>query len=212
MSGSQIDPLFRQEIAAAGSAAAQAEDQPAVLAAIERLWEGVERRAREAPEPGRTACGPGCSACCTVNVSVLTPEAVAIAGYLRRMPQDEFLRVSRSVEEVALKVRWMEDGERIRRGIGCAFLDSAGKCVIHAVRPMICRSITSTDPRRCREALDEEEGAVIMNLVHKYLWDEAFLALAKGLDEAGKSSRSRELCAAVTDELARPASFPPEGR
>ncbi len=30
------------------------------------------------------ACGPGCSACCVLNVAVLLPEAIAISGFLRR--------------------------------------------------------------------------------------------------------------------------------
>ena len=36
------------------------------------------------PEVSLVACGPGCGACCVLNVSVLFPEAVAITWFPKR--------------------------------------------------------------------------------------------------------------------------------
>ena len=43
--------------------------------------------------------------------------------------------------------------ERIMARQPCAFLDGSGSCSIYPVRPLLCRSITSTDADACREAL-----------------------------------------------------------
>ncbi|HWI40285.1 MAG TPA: YkgJ family cysteine cluster protein, partial [Verrucomicrobiae bacterium] len=141
----------------------------------------------------RVACRPGCSSCCRVNVSVLAPEAALIALH------PAAAAVREGVRETALKVRWMEDPERIRRGIACPFLDAGGNCSVYPVRPLLCRSVTSTDAEACREAFatyDEEGGMVEVDLLQKFLYDQAFVALGEAL-AAGGEGRSVELCAAV---------------
>lgn len=156
---------------------------------------------------GLVACRPGCPACCVVQVAVLPPEAHVIARFLRdTLSPDDLDAIAARLAELAERLRWVDEEERLRLQIPCAFLDEAGRCRIHPVRPLLCRSITSTDPAACRRALcatsfDEEEP-VTMNLVQRFLYVEAFTAVAGGLDRHGLDSRSRELSVAIHGALA----------
>lgn len=160
-------------------------------------------------EKSRISCHAGCAHCCTVNVSVLKPEAVTIASYV----QDNFSPTERAllqakIAEQAVKVRWMEDEERIWRRIQCAFLDERSWCAIHPVRPLMCRSLTSTDSQDCRRFVEstflDEERPIVCNLKHKYLLEAAYLGVAAALERSGLESRGLELASAVQELLLPP--------
>lgn len=142
---------------------------------------------------------------CVLTVSVLIPEAMAIADHLRRKGRVGMLP---ALKDFVARIRWMEDGERAWREIFCPFLDEQGACFIHPVRPLLCRSITSTDPAACRAALNQteesESSMVIMNMAQKQIVERAFLQLAKSLQEAGRDSRSVELVRCVSAILEQP--------
>lgn len=178
---------------------------------MERIIARAEETVEAALTPGDRrliACRAGCSTCCAVNVAVLLPEAMAIAEYLTgSFPPAGLPRLKAGLGQTAQKVRWMEDDERRRLRIACPLLDARGYCAIHPVRPLLCRSITSTDPMHCREAMDadpDEPAPVVMNLVQKYLFEAAFRTLAESLERLGLESRSFELSRAVWHCLADP--------
>lgn len=147
------------------------------------------------------ACGPGCAACCTINVTVLLPEAIAIACYVTAIGNG-LPHLKQRIAETASKVRWMDDGERIGAGIPCPFLDQRGWCIIHPVRPLTCRALSSTDPMQCRRALAShgscEEEMIVVNIFQRFLMEETFRALSTALERAGLDISSRELCRSVT--------------
>ncbi len=156
------------------------------------------------------ACGPGCSVCCAVYVSVLIPEAIAIAVHLQERGGPEGVpAISARLGEESRRLRWVSAEERLRLGVPCVFLAANGQCSIYPVRPFTCRSVTSTDPEMCRRAmnvtsLDDEEG-VIMDLFQRLLFDETFRAVADALEGLGLDHRSRELTSGVKGALGDPA-------
>ena len=155
------------------------------------------------------ACRAGCPYCCVLNVTVLLPEAAAIAARLAlSLTATEYADFTARLDGQRMRVRWMEDGERVRRQYGCPFLNGVGSCSIHPFRPLMCRGITSIDSILCREALDPTEldvpGAVPMDLARKTIMDEAFLALARAVADCGMEARGIELSAGVGAFLARP--------
>jgi Fe-S-cluster containining protein len=176
-------------------------------AAFVELVSAVERRVAIELEPGpapgepRPACRPGCAACCTVNVAALPVEGIAVAAFLRRRldPADVAARAA-ALLAFHERVRWCEDAERIREGLRCPFLDEREACLVHPVRPLACRAVTSLDAGDCRRALAERaaedgdgDGTVRMNLLQKALYDEALQALAGALSARGLDARSRDV-------------------
>lgn len=155
------------------------------------------------------ACQAGCSHCCVLNVAVLLPEAAAIAAWfmLQTQAKDRAELLSR-LQRFALKVRWMEDSERVHRQTACPFLDEQGRCSIYPVRPLSCRGVTSLDSAACLSAFDttvfDTSLAVPMDTTRRMVMNAAFCSLARALEEKPMMHRSIELCAGVAAFLADP--------
>jgi hypothetical protein len=168
--------------------------------------------AEELPEKDSATlvdCRAGCPFCCVLNVSVLLPEASAIAERLAAvLPAAELAALIDRLDYQRKRVRWMDDGERVRKQIYCPFLDLSGRCSIHPFRPLVCRGVTSLDSTLCREALDPTEldvpRPVPMNLAHRKVMDEAFRACARAIGACGMDTRSIELAAGVGAFLTSP--------
>lgn len=155
------------------------------------------------------ACRAGCSHCCVLNVSVLLPEAVAIAGWLSMHCSGAGCDAQlKRLQSHALRVRWMEDSERIHRQTLCPFVDAQGSCSIYPVRPLVCRAVTSLDKAACLAALDPHQfdasHAVPMDTLRRMVMDAAFGALARALNQQPMMSRSIELSNGVTAFLTDP--------
>ena len=163
----------------------------------------------DSAERALVACGPGCGACCVLNVTILFPEAIAITWFLKRRFSAEQLDSLRArLQDLLTRTRWLDDEERLFVRVPCAFLDAQGSCIIHSVRPLLCRSITSTDPEVCHDAVAMAplDGApcVEMNLFQKQIVDTVYTELAGALEELGLDHRPRRLSAAVLALLAEP--------
>lgn len=182
-----------------------AHDQKGLTAVMSAFADSVEQLAGHR----EVACRAGCSSCCVLNVAVLLPEAAVIAAWLEQQTpvNDRELLLPR-LREQAVRVRWMEDSERIHRHTVCPFLDQAGRCDIYPVRPLVCRGVTSLDRDDCREVLDpsvfDSSFAVPMDTARKLVIDTAFCALAHALDRQKITSRSIELSAGVSAFLGKP--------
>jgi hypothetical protein len=148
------------------------------------------------------ACGPGCAHCCVVSVAVLRPEAVTIVTFLeRKHSAGELLALQQKIGELYAAIRWLDEEERIRWKQPCALLDEAGTCSIYPVRPLLCRGMTSIDPESCRQAIDllslGDAPPVTVNLFQSFLFNQAFMALARAMENAGIENRSLEMTAAI---------------
>jgi Fe-S-cluster containining protein len=169
------------------------------------LVTALERDLKRFGEPAhesRLACGPGCGICCVLNVSVLFPEAVAIAWYVRRRLSDEAIeKLKDRLYRLLVKTRWLDDEERLFLRESCGFLDADGKCLIHAVRPLLCRSITSLDGTTCHDAVVSmplgESPVVLMNLFQKEFFETVYEGLAQGLAAVGWDDRPWQLTTAI---------------
>jgi Fe-S-cluster containining protein len=214
--GAMVDDAIarcRERVAAVASdALSRARNDGDLSDLLGAVWDIVEEElaaGRPADGPA-AACGPGCAACCTLNVGTLAIEGAVAAALLRRIvPASELPALAAQLRAFHDRVRWLEDRERIANRIACAFADPAGRCSIHAVRPLACRSISSLDPAECRRALDEraedEAGTVQMDWLQKVLWDTARMALSEALAAKGLDARCRDVSGMTSAFLFGPA-------
>jgi Fe-S-cluster containining protein len=163
----------------------------------------------ETPGTSHVACGPGCGACCVLNVAVLVPEAVAIAWFLkRRLSGEEMTGLRTRLQDLITRTRWLDDEERLFLRAPCAFLDEQGSCMIHVVRPLLCRAITSTNAKACQDAINmvplDGAPSVEMNLFQKQLVDTVYCELAETLEDMGLDHRPRRLSSVVLAMLDEP--------
>ena len=166
----------------------------------------AENRHAELSDTRHVACAPGCAHCCAINVSVLPPEADAIAGFLQQSISSEALTVlCAKLDALYRHTRWLDDEERIMANHRCAFLDPAGCCMIYPVRPLLCRSLTSTNPDDCLTAKAMlafgEYHQIISCQAQKEIFDAAFVGLGQALKICGLNDRSLRLTSAVLFRL-----------
>lgn len=197
--GRLADGALRERDAGAGL--------PRLLSAVHR---GIERELRGAPPAAEPACAAGCAACCTVNVATLPIEgAVAAAWLAERLDASERPRRARELLAFHDRVRWLEDEDRIASREACPLLTADGRCSIHPVRPLSCRSLSSLDAADCRRALEERVGRdgggeVRMNLLQHLLYTDAVAVLQEALGRAGLDARCRDVSGMVGIFLADP--------
>ncbi len=166
-----------------------------------------------AQDPGDRSlidCGPGCSSCCVVNVSTLMPEGFAIVRYICQQGDKWTKRVTERLEALWRDVRGLDDDDRLFVRRPCAFLDDAGRCSIYPVRPLLCRSVTSTSALSCREALANKllgnEDGVLMNQFQQSLYEALFSGVAAGVEDCGLDGRSFQLTGLIRYLLKSPAA------
>ena len=155
------------------------------------------------------ACKAGCPDCCVLNVAVLLPEAVVIAEALReKLSPSELEEMQKRLAVHRSWTRWMDDEERIIKHMTCPFLDAAGSCSIHPVRPLACRAVASLDSSVCKEAfaptVTDEPRLIPVDLLRQSAYDAAFTALAQSLKANGFDDRSIELGSGVLAFLRHP--------
>ncbi|MDX2478758.1 MAG: YkgJ family cysteine cluster protein [Desulfuromusa sp.] len=147
------------------------------------------------------ACGPGCQFCCVVNVSITLLEGISIARFLRQMDAADLLIISSKLDKLWCDVRGLDEEERLMLRRKCAFLDDRGYCLIYPVRPLFCRSISSTDVELCRAAVtgpvSGELQSVMMHQFQLQLYKTLFVGVADGLAQAGLDGRSFQLSGLV---------------
>jgi hypothetical protein len=194
-------------LAAEALGAARGEDDlAALLAAIEgEVARELEADPARGPPP---ACGPGCAACCTVNVATLAVEGIAAARLLRERLGPGAIPLAARLRSFHDRVRWLEDRERIADRLACPLGDAGGLCTIHPARPLACRALTSLDAADCRAAVavaGEDAGLVRMDLLQHALYGEAFDALAGALSARGLDARPRDVSGMTACFLADPS-------
>ena len=158
---------------------------PSVIAdAAERAHAALDEAGHRALARGAEApvCAAGCSYCCHVHADATVPELLSIARHIASAWSEAAREalLGRLVIQVS-RVEGLSDEERWAAKIPCALLDGAGRCSIHAVRPLRCRAFNARSVEPCREAFAgslEAEPARILRL------DRAHDAAEAGYDEA----------------------------
>ncbi len=159
---------------------------------IQILWE-VYRRFNSMTEPFEAVCRPGCSACCTRNVTVTTLEARLILDWcqtygntdpqalcLPAAAEPRFIPVltTNRVAELCMagqdipEETW-EGGDR-----SCPLLEN-DRCRIYPARPFACRCMMSSSPCPETECAEQSEWRLALNTL--------FLQVIEDLDHTGYS-------------------------
>ena len=150
-------------------------------------------RARARP-PRAFACAPGCSTCCSNHVTVLAPEAFALARRhraSRHAPVQQRLRAHRDLQDRTSLL------ERRAAGQYCGFLDG-GLCSTYPARPLVCRMFGSFDFAACLQSAAGEGASIPQSIDHHTLRSTIGIMLFAAMAAAGLRPRGYELAGAVT--------------
>ncbi|WP_321392511.1 YkgJ family cysteine cluster protein [uncultured Desulfuromusa sp.] len=181
-----------------------------LLEELSVIWSAAEAQIEQQKEGDRNLidCAPGCQFCCVVNVSITLLEGISIVRFLRQLDPPVLAQVAAALDSLWRNVRGLDDDERLLARCKCAFLDDRGWCLIYPVRPLFCRSITSTDVESCRAAVTGqvfgEQKPVLMHQFQLQLYKTLFSGVATGLDQAGLDGRSFQMSGLVRYLLSHP--------
>lgn len=159
-------------------------------------------RSQFAGQP-RFACGKGCSPCCHLFVAVPPGVAEAIAAHI----DAHFEPAARAqlllrLEAAAGMAAAAAAPQALR--LPCALLDDGGSCTIYEVRPLSCRSFTSTSLPRCQQVVfgdNPDGGGVDQNPARYRLYEFATRALEETARRRGLPAQQRGLASALLAQL-----------
>lgn len=120
--------------------------------AAEIVHKVFEASAKATPSKLDIACRKGCNYCCHGQVSATAPELFLIARAVRNSKLPALER--EAVVERAARTIGLSAADRFGKKIPCALLVD-GLCGVYALRPSVCRQVTSTNLDAC---VDEFEG------------------------------------------------------
>ena len=196
----QIQQQTQRRFSAYGAAEI---DVSQLLGELGDVFSEAENLLQQQKEGDRSliACAAGCQSCCVVNVSITLLEGISIVSFLRQLDSSTLAQIASILDKLWRDVRGLDDDERLLTRRKCAFLDDQGWCLIYPVRPLFCRSVTSTDVELCRAAVTGqafgEQQPVMMHQFQLQLYKTLFLGVADGLAEAGLDGRSFQLCGLI---------------
>ena len=166
---------------------------------------GLVREAVAPPAP--LACGPGCTYCCHLKVTLTATDALALSEHLRAtLPPPELARLKKRVREAHATTAGLSAEERAKKKLVCPLNGEGGLCVAFEVRPAACRGANSFDRSQCEAAFERPDDDLP---VHHYRPDkqnaESFMAGTQlALAEARLDPRPLELVAALRVALETP--------
>lgn len=127
------------------------------IAALARSQSRHDERLAGAPDLSSLDCRAGCSWCCHFSIDVRAAEVFRILDHLSTLPQSEQQRLRARIETNAQQLAGMDEEQRARINIECAFLRD-NQCSIYELRPQTCRNYHATDVTGCRQAFEQPEN------------------------------------------------------
>ncbi len=165
---------------------------------MEKLYQAVDHMTggllQRDPPAKKLACAKGCATCCHLHVEATEAELVYLAGHLRlNWSADDLTALKKRLSVQVSEIQSLSAAERPFAEVPCVLLKN-GSCSAYEVRPLACRSATSTDADNCHAALEDPNGVSIPGYAHqRAIGSIANQALTLGLADAGIPNRNQKL-------------------
>lgn len=152
-------------------------------------------------------CRQGCDYCCSFKVEVGAEEVFAMKHYATsQLSTEQAQAVAERARDNAKTLAGLSQSRRITTNIPCAFLHEHA-CLVHAVRPAMCRKLHSTDVRRCQQSYDQPGDATVENAEHPVVAAISMTAIAatrEGIKDAGYDATIYDLNEVLADAFDNP--------
>jgi Fe-S-cluster containining protein len=121
-------------------------------AALKQTDEAIQKFVSLVSLPEPLDCKPGCHFCCYNQPMVTPPEALLIGHHLdQTFTGQQKLTLNAKIKKILKKIVGKHPDEifMMRHELPCIFLEES-ICLIHTVRPVICRTCSSTSADHCK--------------------------------------------------------------
>ena len=199
--------------AEARAAFGRAREPAALASAVVRFHQRVDEvvAATIAGHRIETACRPGCSYCCSLQVHVKPYEAFTLADWLRRKLDSARLEaVLEKLRDNASRTRSAGDAARKRMNLACALLSSDGTCGAYEARPAQCRRFHSLDVAVCKASFANPADDAIESPNHPALAHNAQVIdtqAAQAVADEGLDATPVDMNLALLEALENPKAW-----
>jgi hypothetical protein len=147
-------------------------------------------------------CRKGCASCCHSWVGVTAPEVFLLADGIRAAAKRIGASTIGEILARCERASGFSIEERFGAKIPCALLRDE-MCSLHAIRPTVCRQVSSTDLAACLDEFEgrREGGDVPVSAVYIDHGRNARIVLLAALQAAGLSRKTYELNGALARAL-----------
>lgn len=122
------------------------------LKALKETDDAIHKFVSQASLPKPLDCKPGCHYCC-YNLPLVTPPEILLIGYhvAQTFTNQEQQAIFDRMNKILKRIDGLSayDVATIRHKLPCIFLEDA-MCMVYEVRPVVCRTCTSTDADHCK--------------------------------------------------------------
>ena len=124
--------------------------------ALKRTDEAIQKFVSQESLPEPLDCKPGCHYCC-FNLPMVTPPEALLIGYHveHNFTNQKKKETSDRINKVLERINGISPYEiaMMRHELPCIFLED-GMCMVYLVRPVVCRTCTSTSAEHCKMIFD----------------------------------------------------------
>lgn len=148
------------------------------------------------------SCGKGCSFCCHLWVDAAPPEVLFA---VKSMPAEQRQLAANAVEQACLRSSGKSFKERCSAGNPPCPLLRDNACSVYETRPIVCRTLVSTNVQECKDTFLEGSEAGFPSLkVWAILRHSYSTALEGALIHAGLAYRAHDLNESLRIALSTP--------
>ncbi len=180
-----------------------------IMRAFERSQRRHDERVESSPDVGTLACRAGCTWCCHFSVDVRAVEVFRILDLIEReFTSEQKARVYAEIRANSVKLRDLDEMERMRRNVKCPFL-AEGRCSIYAARPQTCRNYHATSVEGCKLSYEQPDNLEIDPESAPYVYQSGGAhvdAVTAAMRDAGYDVGVYELNAAFDAAIAEPGA------
>lgn len=151
------------------------------------------------PQMDSIQCGPGCYQCCHQMVGITIAELDLVRSAVDALPESVCAETRARIRDVAERGKNLDQGGWWQARLRCPLLDEAGRCLVHAARPLPCRAMNSTDSGVCRRSFDGERLQVPVLAAQHKIYGHAQMGLAEALAACTGERRVVALGTALAD-------------
>jgi Fe-S-cluster containining protein len=179
-----------------------------VFEALKQTDEAIQKFVSQEPLPEALDCKSGCHYCCYNLPMATPPEALLIGHHLDLTFTDQQKQIlNTKIQMILKKIAGKRPDEifMMRHELPCIFLEES-MCLIYAVRPVICRTCSSTSAAHCKMIFDNRNHRAklrtypqmyrILQTIHSHL--------TKFCLEKGCQSDTLRLSEAIEDYFKHP--------
>jgi len=178
------------------------------LKALKRTDGAIQKFVSRPSLPEPLDCKPGCHYCC-YNLPVVTPPEALLVGHhiVQTFPSHKKTEIADRINTLLERIDGISpyDVAMMRHELPCIFLED-GMCIVYEVRPVVCRTCTSTSAEHCKMIFESRNHRARLRCYQhiREIFQTVHSGLVDHCQEMGCQADALPLAGAIKDYFRHP--------